>query len=59
MMRSIIDRWRKLHQHVLPEELTERVQLLTSAIYDILGCSGITCIDYIITESQTRSTVRD
>jgi D-alanine-D-alanine ligase len=36
----------------LPEELTERVQLLTSAIYDILGCSGIIRIDYIITESQ-------
>ncbi|WP_276962698.1 D-alanine--D-alanine ligase [Bacteroides graminisolvens] len=36
----------------LPDELTERVQLLTSAIYDILGCSGIIRIDYIITESQ-------
>ncbi|MCD7900907.1 MAG: D-alanine--D-alanine ligase [Bacteroides sp.] len=34
----------------ISDELTERVQLLTSAIYDILGCSGIVRIDYIITE---------
>lgn len=33
----------------IPDELTERVQLLTSAIYDILGCSGIIRVDYIIT----------
>ena len=36
----------------LSEELTERVQTLTSAIYDILGCSGIICIDYIITKGD-------
>ncbi|NDV66283.1 D-alanine--D-alanine ligase [Bacteroides sp. 224] len=36
----------------ISEELTERVQLLTSAIYDILGCSGIVRIDYIITEGN-------
>ena len=29
---------------------TERVNLLTSAIYDILGCEGIIRVDYIITE---------
>ena len=34
------------------EELTERVQALTSAIYDILGCSGIIRVDYIITEGE-------
>ena len=34
------------------EELTERVQALTSAIYDILGCSGIMRVDYIITEGE-------
>ena len=33
----------------ISEELTNRVQTLTSAIYDILGCSGIIRIDYIIT----------
>ncbi len=33
----------------ITEELTRRVQTLTSAIYDILGCSGIIRIDYIIT----------
>lgn len=33
----------------IPDEITERVQLLTLAIYDILGCSGIIRIDYIIT----------
>lgn len=33
-------------------DLTQRVQTLTSAIYDILGCSGIIRIDYIITEGE-------
>lgn len=33
----------------ISQELTSRVQTLTSAIYDILGCSGIVRIDYIIT----------
>jgi len=32
--------------------LTERVQKLTSAIYDILGCKGIVRIDYIISEGD-------
>jgi len=32
--------------------LTERVQKLTSAIYDILGCKGIVRIDYIIFEGD-------
>jgi D-alanine-D-alanine ligase len=36
----------------LTNELTERVQQLTSAIYDILGCKGIVRIDYIITEGN-------
>lgn len=33
-------------------ELTSRVQQLTSAIYDILGCKGIVRIDYIISEGD-------
>lgn len=33
-------------------ELTNRVQQLTSAIYDILGCKGIVRVDYIITEGE-------
>lgn len=32
--------------------LTERVQKLTSAIYDILGCKGIVRIDYIISQGD-------
>ena len=32
----------------ISDRLTERVQSLTSAIYDILNCSGIIRIDYII-----------
>lgn len=36
----------------IPEETAERVSLLTSAIYDILGCEGIIRIDYIITEGE-------
>jgi len=36
----------------LSERLTQRVQQLTSAIYDILGCHGIIRIDYIITEGD-------
>lgn len=34
------------------EELAQRVKALTSAIYDILGCSGIIRVDYIITEGE-------
>lgn len=37
----------------LSKETTERVQLITSTIYDILGCSGIIRIDYIITKQRT------
>jgi D-alanine-D-alanine ligase len=33
-------------------ELTDRVQRLTSAIYDILGAKGIIRVDYIITEGE-------
>lgn len=36
----------------LSPELTARVQQLTSAIYDILGCHGIVRVDYIITEGE-------
>ena len=36
----------------LSPELTSRVQKLTSAIYDILGCKGIVRVDYIITEGE-------
>lgn len=36
----------------VPDELAGRVQALTSAIYDILGCYGIIRVDYIITEGQ-------
>jgi len=34
------------------ERVAERVQTLTSMIYDILGCHGIIRIDYIITEND-------
>lgn len=36
----------------LSPELTDRVQKLTSAIYDILGCKGIVRVDYIITKGE-------
>ena len=36
----------------ISEDTAERVRLLTSAIYDILGCSGLIRIDYIITEGE-------
>ena len=36
----------------LSERLTQRVQTLTSTLYDILGCRGIIRIDYIITEGE-------
>ena len=36
----------------LTDKMTERVQKLTSMIYDILGCHGIIRIDYIITEGS-------
>ena len=36
----------------ISERLTQRVQTLTSTIYDILGCYGIIRIDYIITQGD-------
>ncbi|MCD8318630.1 MAG: D-alanine--D-alanine ligase, partial [Paraprevotella sp.] len=33
----------------LKEDTAERVRLITSTIYDILGCKGIIRVDYIIT----------
>ncbi|NDV83936.1 D-alanine--D-alanine ligase [Bacteroides sp. 51] len=36
----------------IPDDVAERIQLLTSAIYDILGCYGIIRADYIITEGN-------
>ncbi len=33
----------------IAEDTAERVRLLTSAIYDILGCAGLIRIDYILT----------
>ena len=36
----------------ISSSLTGRVQKLTSAIYDILGCKGIVRIDYIISEGE-------
>ena len=32
----------------LPEKLTEKIQKLSSEIYDILGCKGIVRVDFII-----------
>ncbi len=36
----------------ISDELTDRVQKLTSAIYDILGAQGIIRVDYIVTEGD-------
>lgn len=36
----------------ISDRLTERVQTLTSTLYDILGCHGIIRIDYIITQGD-------
>lgn len=36
----------------IDEGLRDRVQDLTSAIYDILGCSGIIRVDYIVTTQK-------
>ena len=44
----------------LSEDTTRRVQALTSAIYDILGASGIIRVDYIIShEAQPDGTTKD
>ena len=37
----------------ISDELTKRIQQLSSAIYDILNCKGIVRIDYIITAGDT------
>ncbi len=39
----------------ISDELTKRIQELTNAIYDILGCKGLVRIDYIITEDESIS----
>jgi len=36
----------------IPDNLRDRIQRLTAAIYDILGCHGIIRNDYIITEGH-------
>ena len=36
----------------ISDGLTQRIQQLTSTIYDILGCYGIIRIDYIITAEE-------
>lgn len=36
----------------IPDELRDRIQKLTAAIYNIVGCSGIIRNDYIITEGN-------
>lgn len=36
----------------ISKDLSDRVQKLTSAIYDILGCSGIIRVDYIVTKAK-------
>lgn len=36
----------------ISENLSGRLQKLTSAIYDILGCKGIIRVDYIISEGE-------
>ncbi|KAB2829443.1 MAG: D-alanine--D-alanine ligase A [Paludibacter sp. 47-17] len=36
----------------ISDSLTRRVQQLTAAIYDILGCKGIIRVDYIVTEGE-------
>lgn len=39
----------------ISEELTHRIQDLTNAIYDILGCKGIIRVDYIVTKDEAIS----
>lgn len=39
----------------LKEETAERVSLITSMIYDILGCNGIIRVDYIITHTTNEN----
>ncbi len=36
----------------IPEKVTEKIQKLSSQIYDLLGCNGIVRVDFIIIESK-------
>ncbi|MFV0472388.1 MAG: D-alanine--D-alanine ligase, partial [Paludibacteraceae bacterium] len=36
----------------ISKNLTDRIQQLTTAIYDILGCKGIVRVDYIVSEKE-------
>ncbi|MBQ2519342.1 MAG: D-alanine--D-alanine ligase [Bacteroidaceae bacterium] len=42
----------EITQARISDKLTQRIQTLTSTLYDILGCHGIIRIDYIITEGD-------
>ncbi len=35
----------------LPKDITERIQKITSLIYDILGCKGIVRVDYMLKDN--------
>ncbi len=37
----------------ISKELTERIQNLTAAIYDILNCKGLVRMDYIVSKDET------
>ena len=36
----------------LTEKVTEKIQMLSSRIYDILGCKGLVRVDFIVTDSK-------
>lgn len=37
---------------LMPEEITEKIQELSSEIYDILGCKGIVRVDFIVVDNR-------
>lgn len=36
----------------IPDELTDRIKSLSSAVYDILRCRGIIRVDYIVRDNE-------
>jgi D-alanine-D-alanine ligase len=47
-----VDKAQEITPACLPEETTNRIQQISSLIYDILGCKGIVRVDYILSGNK-------
>lgn len=43
----------------IPDQVRDKIQAMTSRLYDILGCSGIIRVDYILTTDEDKYSIHD